>query len=172
MKTCRKCNEDKPLEEYPVQKKMRDGRSSWCKQCATSATRDWQVRNKDKVQKIADNWNERNPGLNYERTKLWRKNNPEQTKAHNALRRSRRKKALISDLTPEDWIQILHDSNGKCFYCGDERILQIEHKIPLSRGGNHTKENIVAACAPCNYRKGTKTSEEFCSIIDINEIGE
>jgi 5-methylcytosine-specific restriction endonuclease McrA len=41
-----------------------------------------------------------------------------------------------------------------CQYCGSRTQLTVDHVIPRSKGGGSTWENIVAACAPCNRRKG------------------
>src|SRR4029077_12634265 len=41
-----------------------------------------------------------------------------------------------------------------CQYCGSRAQLTVDHVIPRSKGGGSTWENIVAACAPCNRRKG------------------
>src|SRR3989338_8600869 len=41
-----------------------------------------------------------------------------------------------------------------CQYCGKEtRQLTLDHVIPRYRGGQHTWENVVSACVPCNRRK-------------------
>ena len=48
-----------------------------------------------------------------------------------------------------------------CQYCG--RIahdLTLDHVLPRHRGGAHSWENLVAACKPCNHRKGGRTPEE------------
>lgn len=42
-----------------------------------------------------------------------------------------------------------------CQYCGD-RAETIDHVVPRSRGGSHTWDNVVAACRPCNLRKGDR----------------
>lgn len=50
-----------------------------------------------------------------------------------------------------------------CAYCGDQfpwRELTIDHVHPKSRGGKNTWTNTVAACKPCNLRKGNRTPEE------------
>lgn len=54
----------------------------------------------------------------------------------------------------------------KCFYCSTplDSWDHLEHKIPLSRGGSDSIENIVFACAPCNRKKGTKTADEFMAL--------
>ncbi|MBT7757335.1 MAG: HNH endonuclease, partial [Rhodospirillaceae bacterium] len=41
-----------------------------------------------------------------------------------------------------------------CQYCGTRHDLTFDHVIPRNRGGRTTWENVVAACAPCNLRKG------------------
>jgi len=49
----------------------------------------------------------------------------------------------------------------KCAYCGARREkLSIDHIIPKSRGGKMTFENCVAACRPCNLKKGGRTPSE------------
>ncbi|MDB4875733.1 MAG: hypothetical protein JWM41_2179 [Gemmatimonadetes bacterium] len=30
----------------------------------------------------------------------------------------------------------------------------MDHVIPISRGGSHTRENVVPACRSCNSKKG------------------
>src|SRR5579883_489659 len=41
-----------------------------------------------------------------------------------------------------------------CQYCGSRTQLTVDHVVPRSKGGGSTWDNIVAACAPCNRRKG------------------
>ena len=48
-----------------------------------------------------------------------------------------------------------------CQYCGHQATgLTVDHVIPRSRGGQSEWDNIVAACAPCNRRKGNRTPHE------------
>lgn len=48
----------------------------------------------------------------------------------------------------------------RCVYCG-RVATQADHFIPLAKGGSDTKDNLVAACAPCNRDKGDQLPEEF-----------
>jgi len=41
-----------------------------------------------------------------------------------------------------------------CQYCGARDDLTFDHVVPRSRGGLTTWDNVVAACAPCNLKKG------------------
>jgi len=43
-----------------------------------------------------------------------------------------------------------------CQYCGSRSTLTVDHVIPRCKGGPSTWDNIVAACAPCNRRKGDR----------------
>jgi 5-methylcytosine-specific restriction endonuclease McrA len=49
----------------------------------------------------------------------------------------------------------------KCQYCESAvsmNTVTMDHVIPISKGGKTCWENIVAACAPCNSRKGNHLS--------------
>lgn len=43
-----------------------------------------------------------------------------------------------------------------CQYCGSKGELTFDHVLPRSRGGVTSWDNVVAACAPCNLRKGNR----------------
>ncbi|MFQ5693845.1 MAG: HNH endonuclease [Nitrospinota bacterium] len=56
---------------------------------------------------------------------------------------------------------VLRRDNHTCQYCGHHgKGLTIDHVIPRSQGGDTQWENVVAACQPCNSRKGNRTLEE------------
>jgi 5-methylcytosine-specific restriction endonuclease McrA len=51
-----------------------------------------------------------------------------------------------------------------CQYCNTpytKQNLTLDHVVPLSLGGKTSWANIVAACGPCNNRKGNKTQLEM-----------
>lgn len=48
-----------------------------------------------------------------------------------------------------------------CQYCGQQpRELTLDHVKPRRHGGEHTWENVVSACIPCNRRKAARTPTE------------
>lgn len=54
-----------------------------------------------------------------------------------------------------------------CQYCGRQpgrALLTMDHVLPRSRGGTLAWENVVAACAPCNQRKGSRLPIE-CGMV-------
>ncbi|CAN5803352.1 HNH endonuclease [soil metagenome] len=46
-----------------------------------------------------------------------------------------------------------------CQYCGG-MAESLDHVLPRSRGGEHTWDNVVACCRPCNIRKGDRLPDE------------
>ncbi len=58
--------------------------------------------------------------------------------------------------------------DGCCHYCGrpmtldrGNRMATLDHVLPLSRGGTHDPDNLVAACYRCNQWKGDEDGETF-----------
>lgn len=54
---------------------------------------------------------------------------------------------------------IFHRDRNCCQYCGkvfSQRELNLDHVIPLSRGGSSCWENVVCACIGCNTKKGAR----------------
>lgn len=57
--------------------------------------------------------------------------------------------------------EILRRDEHRCQYCGEESgQLTLDHVTPRHRGGQHSWENLVAACPLCNRRKGGRTPTE------------
>jgi 5-methylcytosine-specific restriction endonuclease McrA len=54
---------------------------------------------------------------------------------------------------------VLHRDGHRCQYCGS-RAESVDHVVPRSRGGQHTWENVVAACRRCNTVKRDRLLEE------------
>ncbi|MBV1895555.1 MAG: HNH endonuclease, partial [Rhodobacteraceae bacterium] len=44
-----------------------------------------------------------------------------------------------------------------CQYCGARGDLTFDHVVPRAAGGVTSWQNVVAACSPCNLRKGAKS---------------
>ncbi len=87
-----------------------------------------------------------------------------------------KRKILTSDLTLRV-IQQVYEDNIKqygtltCYLClkpipfGKDHL---EHKTPLSRGGNNEYANLAIACQRCNCHKNTKTEAEYRKEILIS----
>ena len=84
-------------------------------------------------------------------------------KSHRALRRS--PNGMNVQL-----VQIIYEANIKhfgtltCYLCLKKISFgkdNLEHKIPLSRGGKNNRKNLGVACKNCNLKKGNKTEGEY-----------
>ena len=75
-------------------------------------------------------------------------------------------------------IQQIYEDNIKrygtltCYLCLQPILFgkdHLEHKIPLSRGGNNKKKNLDISCQKCNNKKYNKTEveyrKEFCKCL-------
>lgn len=74
------------------------------------------------------------------------------------LSAARNSALLTGCLDLDDMLSLVEYQAGRCAYClTDFERPEVEHVVPLCRGGSHVIDNVVLACAPCNRRKGRKT---------------
>jgi 5-methylcytosine-specific restriction endonuclease McrA len=82
---------------------------------------------------------------------------------------ARQKKIVGKSIKQKDILNLLQNHNYQCYYCGIKVAqgdnLHLDHKIPLSKDGEHSITNLTPACATCNLKKGTKTDIEFLEIM-------
>jgi len=58
-------------------------------------------------------------------------------------------------------LEIFRRDHFACQYCGRHvKQLTLDHVVPRFRGGQHTWENVVSACIPCNRHKAGRTPKE------------
>ena len=55
---------------------------------------------------------------------------------------------------------LMHRDRFRCAYCGNKADT-VDHVVPRSRGGAHTWENVVSACARCNHVKADRGVAEL-----------
>jgi 5-methylcytosine-specific restriction endonuclease McrA len=77
----------------------------------------------------------------------------------NPKRRAIKEHAKINDFTSDQWMLILKKYKYMCAYCNKADNLAQDHVIPLSKGGNHTANNIVPSCKSCNSKKNNSINK-------------
>jgi 5-methylcytosine-specific restriction endonuclease McrA len=80
------------------------------------------------------------------------------TRAYWTARRRKYLEASSNHITAKEWAEIKRTS-PLCPMCGkfvECENLSLDHIIPLSRGGENTKENVQALCLRCNILKSDK----------------
>lgn len=159
--------------------------SSKCIVCNTDAAREWRKTNKARENEITRQWRGRNPGIvgkwrkknlakgqkyskrwrsqNLEKARQgprnWRKHNKEQV---NALTRNRRARTKFNggSHTAADIAEILRLQRYRCAApnCRNKLsdIYDVDHIVPLVRGGSNDRSNLQIMCSSCNRSKGAK----------------
>lgn len=163
-KTCTKCRQELPAtrEFYPPSKTGRHGLDSRCLACGREHAR---------------RRREENPELERERVRQWQNANREKVRAahrdyskrnlqkclvHTHRRRARKLNAPGTH-TAADVQSLYAAQEGRCAYCGVEvgQNYDVDHIVPLSRGGGNGPDNLAIACPSCNRSKGSKLLEEW-----------
>lgn len=65
-------------------------------------------------------------------------------------------------------LRIFNRDNGKCKYCGSVltiKTMTLDHKIPKSKGGVNTDDNLFACCYNCNMLKANMNIETFTRML-------
>ena len=183
LKRCSKCDAMKPPDSFPRRKLKSGGFGlhSWCQPCisakalidinaryandpewrAKKLARDREVGMKKRVAHRAEHPRVfLTPEERVERERAsWRKyaagkgreNNRTHSRNYRALKK---KQAEGEPITKEVWRRILAEHGGKCAYCKVETpYLEMDHVVPLTRGGKHSVDNVVPACRACNTSK-------------------
>jgi 5-methylcytosine-specific restriction endonuclease McrA len=94
------------------------------------------------------------------RAREWVKANPERAAELRRVRvlayRARKRGAHVEHVEP---FVVLERDDGLCGICGldvDPQYFDIDHIIPLARGGEHSYRNVQVAHRRCNQRKGAR----------------
>jgi hypothetical protein len=63
---------------------------------------------------------------------------------------------------------VILSCGGVCAWCGRSvvgRDIEIDHVVPLTRGGAHRADNLAVSCPDCNRRKSGKHPGRFAAEI-------
>lgn len=189
VKVCTVCGIEKDIENYYI--RGNGGFYSECKQCQMEKQAKYHLENREEILKRKRQYNKRrkNEITEYNkkyyiknsdnvkfRVREWIKNNPgkyKDLKIRNYHTRKSRQKNLLSTFTKKEWNECKEYFKNKdgileCAYCGKElnRATQ-DHFIPVSKGGNYTKDNIIPVCLSCNCSKCDKDFDEWYASKDF-----
>lgn len=114
--------------------------------------------NREKNRKATRKYRSAHPDRVREISKRYRDANPELMALKAMKRRALKEQNGIYLISTKELIQIY---NSKCFYCQSNSNIEADHIIPISRGGQHSVGNLIAACRKCNASKGARTITEW-----------
>lgn len=171
-KACTKCGETKVLEDFPRKARAKDGRDWMCRSCirqyhldnrdrdlARSAA--WAKANAEHCRELSASWKRENHERHLAYNKAWGLANPDRRQASHRNAKAKRR-ALETGCDSEAVLvtELTALMAEPCAYCGTSAT-HADHIRPLSKGGTHTKSNLVAACATCNLSKHSKLLNEW-----------
>lgn len=180
-KQCSKCTHWLPAttEYFYARKGTRDGLYSNCKECAItySKTRDLTLRTSNKAHseekyarqqiylqehdaEIQAYWQahkEAQIAKQKANCRIYQQTHPERCKAAAHKHRALKLQAQGTH-TAQDIQKQYKNQQGKCYYCRKKVGItyDVDHVIPLSKGGTNDPSNLVIACPHCNRSKCDK----------------
>ncbi|MFE7624229.1 HNH endonuclease [Streptomyces sp. NPDC057509] len=163
-KACSKCFVVKGHIGFAVARQETDGRAAYCRACSNVATRRWRKENPEKQAAASRRWYVENRSRHAHVVRQWKGANPDTVRASSrisrSIRRARKASTTVTPFTHEDMLRDWedHDLYG-CAFCGGP-YEEIEHLVPLSRGGEHSLANIVPSCIECNRGVGGKHARD------------
>jgi len=178
-KTCTKCNKEKDLKAF---RKYRNN----CRKCEILYQSNYRNGNKLKISKQRKQYKKEYYKLNKNTILIKRKeyyrNNKDKILArmkeyqHNNLDKFRvhrhKREALQRDsegsYTEKEWLDLCESYGNICLRCKKNKLLTVDHVIPITKKGTNYISNIQPLCRGCNSIKGTNTTdyrEEFSNGI-------
>jgi 5-methylcytosine-specific restriction endonuclease McrA len=193
-KQCTKCGETKPLDQFHKQKWCKQGVRPECKACFYAACRsrlkpgksaeynrayrkrnptvdrDYYEKNKNILIPRMVEYNRRNKESYLAKMRAWRKANPEKVQVWVRNRRAKLK-GLSGSHTLADILALMNIQRGKCVYCRCDitKSYQVDHIVPVARGGTNDKANLQLLCKPCNLDKRDKDPVEYLKTRSLNK---
>lgn len=178
-KKCSKCNEEKTLEEFHRDRAAKDGRGSQCKQCVNERAARFREENRDRLRVYAMEYYtknrdellplrrayqrahyQENRGRILARHREYQSEHPEVKWA--ARYRSRAlQHGLPAETDPFTKGDVVDRYGDSCFYCETGEFEELDHYVPVSKGGRHTLGNVRPSCHPCNSAKRSADPDEW-----------
>ena len=188
MKNCSGCKELKTFDCFYKNKSGKYGYTAWCKVCFNKDVKARYYANFDKIKETKKAYYQANSKKMLESNKAYRQanskkikeyklqycidnrdkrkeyhkqyllDNPEKMREKSSARRAKKLYNGVFKITSKELKKLY---NSPCLYCGSTKHIQMDHVVPIIKGGRHSIGNIVPACAKCNQKKGGKLLIEW-----------
>ncbi len=154
---CTKCRTEKPLAEFYNNKRNPSGKSFQCKACAA----EYYAENRERILAVGTVYAAEHKEETAARHANWYQENKEnilkKQLTHTRIRQARKAGAPVVEKVSTEYI--FTRDKGICQICLKPCKLSeanIDHVIPLSKGGEHSRRNCVLAHSHCNQSKGNR----------------
>jgi 5-methylcytosine-specific restriction endonuclease McrA len=185
LRRCRACQQEFPQtsEFFVTVRKKRAGLSEWigfareCRVCRNKRFRPYYEKNRESlIARATESTKKRRerPEIR-EQERIWAREHKRKVLADPVAREVHRTRwrnfhaqrlQIEGSHTAEDVARILERQGFVCFWCSADLSggkHQMDHYVPLARGGSNWPDNLVCSCGPCNQSKGNMLPDEFLS---------
>jgi 5-methylcytosine-specific restriction endonuclease McrA len=147
--------------------------------------REWRKKNPGKSTLYFNKYKEAHPEVILQSGYNWRQANKDRIAKYNSeyckknlqklVTNTRNKRAIRKNIegvhTAEDIQKLYIEQDGLCNHCHTQLIkYDVDHIIPLSRGGSNWPTNLQLLCPHCNRSKHDKTMEEWLNYKELLQI--
>lgn len=185
---CKKCGRTLPATGFYKDRSRPSGLHPYCKECkklnaanwyatnherglearrayyaqnrdeSTARKKQWIAANRERHYAVAEAWRRRNPETVKAAAKRRREANPELHRQYWRARQARKRGNESFVVLPREVQRLLR---SVCVACGSGDRIEIDHVIPVSRGGRESIGNMQPLCRSCNASKGNKLMSEW-----------
>jgi 5-methylcytosine-specific restriction endonuclease McrA len=138
------------------------------KQLRVKKVQAWRKRNRKEYLEYQNTYQEENREIIRYRCKRYRQENPEMVRLFAATRRARKRSTSENPQAVKQFYIDAKKGNHTCHWCKTiipKGLIEVDHIIPLSKGGRHAPDNLCYACQSCNRHKKDRMPEEFKKIL-------
>ncbi len=155
LKKCTRCSKELPLSEFHVDRGISDGHAAQCKECTLERLAPYfKTHRAENLERVLI-WQAEHPEKPREYKRKHKKAHPEEMLAY-----KRRRNARIAEngghYTREEWVELCVRFDNRCVCCGEKKLLEPDHVVPVAKGGSSDISNIQPLCARCNVLKHVK----------------
>lgn len=126
--------------------------------------KNWRKRHPEQAKANCDKWRHNNREKARESVRDWAARNPERAKeVKRASQTNRRSREMVNGgcVTGADILALFERFDSRCAKCGDTERIEIDHIMPVARGGTNSPSNLQLLCKPCNRSKSDKDPIEW-----------
>lgn len=169
--------------------KIKKQKDEWAKnniEKVKEGRRKYRQENFEKISKQKKEWYQKNIDSCREKNRLqhqrykeqgiksdWAKNNPDRVREiKRNYKHKRRQIEKSSSLSTKDFKSWVDSQEKVCKYCGVccQSNYHVDHMHPLSKGGQHSLDNLAIACPTCNLTKSSKPLNVWLQEISQEDI--
>ncbi len=174
MKICPKCKIIKQTNEFRNNKRNKDGKTTYCKDCLYVIMKTYRQNNLAKVALRRSKWRKSNPNIEKIACKKWRTKYYKNFSnyLHRLLKHTNKSKQHICTITHKYLIDLLLQQDYKCAISKvellhEKRNLQSVSIDRIDSSKGYIEGNIQLVCRTMNLAKNNYSNSEMLNFIEL-----